>query len=557
MSLGFYINEITFNNGNTFSIERDDIVVFVGPNNSGKSASIREINNLLQDNLRTNTIIVKKINIIREGEKDEIINLIETNSLIDKFNYIKGLSYDIYKPSLENYINNFNKGLGTATNFFANNLNTESRIISSNPAKNIRVTQEPVQNPIHFLQKDDNLEKILNTYFNQAFGTDLILHRLAGSEVPFYVGKTPDFEDGEDRASRSYLEKLEKLDLLHEQGDGMRSFVGVILNSFVPYFRILFIDEPEAFLHPPQARLLGKMLAKELSDNKQIFLSTHSEDFLKGLLETNSKRLKILRIERNGDINNISILNSSDIEVVWKDSILRHSNILSGLFHSKVILCESDSDCRLFSAILSSIYEDSGNIVPDILFTHCGGKHRMPVVVKALRKLNVPVTVVADFDILNNVNPLKDIYIDLGGNWDDVENDWKLVKDEIDRKRPELQSKDLKEEIQKIFDSNSERIFPKEKIKLIENTLKKASAWSEAKKVGKSFIPNGNPSQAFERIQQKFKSLGLFILEVGEAESFVKTVGNHGPKYVNEVLEKDLKTDPELELLRNFVKEII
>ena len=557
MSLGFYINEITFNNGNTFSIERDDIVVFVVPNNSGKSASIREINNLLQDNLRTNTIIVKKINIIREGEKDEIINLIETNSLIDKFNYIKGLSYDIYKPSLENYINNFNKGLGTATNFFANNLNTESRIISSNPAKNIRVTQEPVQNPIHFLQKDDNLEKILNTYFNQAFGTDLILHRLAGSEVPFYVGKTPDFEDGEDRASRSYLEKLEKLDLLHEQGDGMRSFVGVILNSFVPYFRILFIDEPEAFLHPPQARLLGKMLAKELSDNKQIFLSTHSEDFLKGLLETNSKRLKILRIERNGDINNISILNSSDIEVVWKDSILRHSNILSGLFHSKVILCESDSDCRLFSAILSSIYEDSGNIVPDILFTHCGGKHRMPVVVKALRKLNVPVTVVADFDILNNVNPLKDLYIDLGGNWDDVENDWKLVKDEIDRKRPELQSKDLKEEIQKIFDSNSERIFPKEKIKLIENTLKKASAWSEAKKVGKSFIPNGNPSQAFERIQQKFKSLGLYILEVGEAESFVKTVGNHGPKYVNEVLEKNLKTDPELELLRNFVEEII
>ena len=557
MSLGFYINEITFNNGNTFSIERDDIVVFVGPNNSGKSASIREINNLLQDNLRTNTIIVKKINIIREGEKDEIINLIETNSLIDKFNYIKGLSYDIYKPSLENYINNFNKGLGTATNFFANNLNTESRIISSNPAKNIRVTQEPVQNPIHFLQKDDNLEKILNTYFNQAFGTDLILHRLAGSEVPFYVGKTPDFEEGEDRASRSYLEKLEKLDLLHEQGDGMRSFVGVILNSFVPYFRILFIDEPEAFLHPPQARLLGKMLAKELSDNKQIFLSTHSEDFLKGLLETNSKRLKILRIERNGDINNISILNSSDIEVVWKDSILRHSNILSGLFHSKVILCESDSDCRLFSAILSSIYEDSGNIVPDILFTHCGGKHRMPVVVKALRKLNVPVTVVADFDILNNVNPLKDLYIDLGGNWDDVENDWKLVKDEIDRKRPELQSKDLKEEIQKIFDSNSERIFPKEKIKLIENTLKKASAWSEAKKVGKSFIPNGNPSQAFERIQQKFKSLGLYILEVGEAESFVKTVGNHGPKYVNEVLEKNLKTDPELELLRNFVEEII
>ncbi len=47
------------------------------------------------------------------------------------------------------------------------------------------------------------------------------------------------------------------------------------------------------------------------------------------------------------------------------------------------------------------------------------------------------------------------------------------------------------------------------------------------------------------------------ILEVGEVESFVKSVGNHGPKWVNEVLTKDLKNDPELEQARQFVKHLM
>ncbi|MCR6639719.1 MAG: hypothetical protein NVV82_12240 [Sporocytophaga sp.] len=47
------------------------------------------------------------------------------------------------------------------------------------------------------------------------------------------------------------------------------------------------------------------------------------------------------------------------------------------------------------------------------------------------------------------------------------------------------------------------------------------------------------------------------ILEVGELESFVKSVGNHGPKWVNEVLAKDLTSDPELQQARDFVSLIV
>ena len=54
-----------------------------------------------------------------------------------------------------------------------------------------------------------------------------------------------------------------------------------------------------------------------------------------------------------------------------------------------------------------------------------------------------------------------------------------------------------------------------------------------------------------------WKKVGLLVVEVGELESFVKSVGNHGPKWVNEVLIKDIAVDPELNEARDFVKKLI
>lgn len=65
---------------------------------------------------------------------------------------------------------------------------------------------------------------------------------------------------GRDRLSYEYIQEIEKLPTLHSQGDGMRSYVGVLLHTSVGRESILLIDEPEAFLHPPQARQLGTML---------------------------------------------------------------------------------------------------------------------------------------------------------------------------------------------------------------------------------------------------------------------------------------------------------
>lgn len=559
MKIKIWIERITFSDNTTLSFKSDDIVVFVGPNNAGKSATLKESYSFLKNK---NTIgkVIKSIEFSKEGSDDDLLRFLEDNSKVDRVTnehpWYKGLGYNIYGGNLETWWKNINEGIGELAIVLANNLTTEERLKAANPASNIKLTQEPAKHPINILQKHEALENTFKSYFKQAFGLDLLVHRNAGNEVPLYVGNSPILKAGEDRLSENYQKQLEELDLLHEQGDGMRSFVGVLLNAFVASYNLLFIDEPEAFLHPPQARLLGKMLAKDLPVNRQLLLATHSIDFLKGLLEVNSENLKIVRIQRNGKVNEVEMLDNSDINDIWSDSLLRHSNILDGLFHSNVIICESDSDCRFYSAILDSIHEKNDLMSPDVLFVHCGGKHRIPTVVRALKKLNVPIKSICDFDVLNAENPLKNIYEESGGNWNDIKKDWKIVKTEIESKRPELETKELKNNIEEIFASVDSKIMPKKDLKKIQNSLKKASAWSHAKQIGKGFIPNGQAIQAYNRMIEKLKEVGVYVVEVGELESFAKSIGNHGPKWVNDALSKDLKNDPELEEVRKFVRQL-
>ena len=334
--------------------------------------------------------------------------------------------------------------------------------------------------------------------------------------------------------------------------------MGVLLHSLVVNHTVIMIDEPEAFLHPPQARLLGQMIVKEAPQGRQLFLATHSGDFLRGLLDTQSNRVRILRIQRNNEINPIKELDSNGIKKVWGDPILRYSNVLDGIFHNKVVLCESDGDCRFYAAIMDAIMEPSGDARREhIMFLHCGGKARMPVVVDSLRNLDVPVLVIADFDVLNSEMPLRKIVEALGASWNSVKSNWRLVKKAIEDKKPELSSAEVTHEIRIVLDAIQESAFPSSAKKKIQSILRRSSPWSTAKSVGKAYIPSGDPTVAYNAMREELGRVGLFVVPVGELEGFDRSNGGHGPKWVNAVLERDLSCDSELEIARSFVREIL
>lgn len=560
MKAGVFIEEITFSGSQNIAVDKNDIVVIVGPNNAGKSVTLKALNEFVKNGNYKNPV-VSAVKITSEGDKTSWREHFEKESIqttdVHQRRTFAGLGYSFIENEIDQRSSNLSRGLSNMTSAFCNFLGTEQRLSAIQPPSSINITIQAPQHPIHFLQRDDTIESEFSEIFRKAFGADLVVHRNAGNTVPLHVGDKPEIKEGEDRVSMSYLKRLEELPTLHEQGDGMKSFVGVMLNTMISKKSITLIDEPEAFLHPPQARLLGQMLAKRDERSGQLIISTHSGDFLRGIVDSSPDHLKIIRIRRDGDSNVISELSKSEVAEIWNDPLLRHSNVLDGLFHEKVVVCESDSDCRFYSSISQSAYEQSGSTYPDVLLTHCGGKHRIPVVVNALKKLGVPVSVIADFDVLNSSKPLKTIWESLGGNWSDIEANWKLVKDEIEKKKPELSSDDVKSEISAILGAITDRQFPSSDKKKIETILKKSSAWAHAKSTGKYYIPSGNASKAFDDLVIAINSLNLFIVEVGEVECFVKSVGNHGPKWVSEVLTRDIDNDPEFDEARQFVAKII
>jgi hypothetical protein len=563
-----WVKNITFSDNTTIAFEPDDAVIIVGPNNSGKSATLRAVRDKFA-NSNTTSPVVKGIVVQREGTFDDLIEWLgRTSKRMDSSDpanpTFQSFGAGISVSSARAWWNQGNQ-LHDLSRFFCHMLTADERLQAANPPTNISLIRDAPQHPIHFLQRDDILEKRLSEEFSRAFDMDFVVHRNAGNTVPIHIGTRPEPAPGQDRVSLGYVTELEKLPALHAQGDGMRSFGGVLLFTAVGHHTVLLVDEPEAFLHPPQARHLGRVLVTYKSGGsaisalgKQLFLATHSGDVLRGALDAESKRVRVLRLRRSGDANVTRELNNAEITRVWSDPLLRYSNILDGLFHEKVVVAEADGDCRFYAAIMDAMFETASNAgrKRDVMFTHCGGKDRLPLVVRSLRGLEVPVAVVVDFDVLSSEQTLRNIVEASGGDWNAVLHDWREVKHSIDSKKPELSSDEVRKDIHDTLRNVVDPIFPATAKRRIQEVLRRSSPWSTAKTVGVHFVPNGQPSQACSRLLAILETMRIFVVPVGQLEGFCKTVGDHGPGWVAEALKKDLGRDPELEGARRFVARV-
>jgi hypothetical protein len=402
-------------------------------------------------------------------------------------------------------------------------LSTENRLTKSNAIKRVDSSES---HPIYKMTKSEILAQKISEYFHQAFGVDLVVNRNELQSISLHTGQAPDPTAYNFSQHDQYYRLINQLPKLHEQGDGMRAFVSILLDTFTTSRTIIMIDEPEAFLHPPQARILGRMLAKDNLDNRQLFIATHSEDFLQGLVDANSENVSVIRITRDNKQNNMSILKNHDVLELWGKPLLRYSNILSGLFHEKVVVCESDYDCLFYQAIMDAIYESRNETSPDILFAHCGGKSRIKEVVKALRAVNVPVVAICDFDILNFSHEFKPLAAAFGLDWDSqLANYMKTIYDGVNARNSVAN------------DENNE--------------------WNRLKKIGKNGLQGHEPA-AYEAVENLCRSVGLYVVPYGEIESFDKTTNKEKREWVYHILETyNLTIESKLDNARKFVQSFV
>jgi ABC-type transporter Mla maintaining outer membrane lipid asymmetry ATPase subunit MlaF len=319
-----WVKTVSFSDGTQVPMGRDDVVVIVGPNNSGKSVSLRGIRDKFNNPSQPN-VVLKSVTIEQEGSVEELITWLElTTKRTDQPN---GCVFQTFGAAIHNTIatniwNQPGAPLGELASFFCRLLTADERLRAANPPASIALTTAAPEHPIHSLQRDDALEARLSRQFKKAFGNELIIHRAAGSQVPIHVGERPKKKPDQDRVSLEYVLELEKLPPIHTQGDGMRSFCGVLLYAAVGPPTVLLIDEPEAFLHPPQARLLGQMIVLDKQADRQIFVATHSGDVLRGILDSNSPSVRVIRLRRSGEVNVARVLDNAQVAQLWNDPLL-------------------------------------------------------------------------------------------------------------------------------------------------------------------------------------------------------------------------------------------
>lgn len=561
MVIRITIKTIKFSDGTAIDASGTQIVVLVGPNNAGKSSTLNEIFTGAGNSDEVGPVL-RDVLMEKHGSLDDLNAWLATNAKKVKIQYRPRQEYAWLGRACpeEDVEKSWNsRNIGALNNILCSVIDVEQRIQVPGPQEPINFFTEAPSHPMHVLFKRPDLEERVSEAFREAFKTEIILNRGGGKMLAFHVGARPPFEPGENALSPSYFERLRQMPFLHKQGHGMRSFAGCILHLFTSPAPILLVDEPEAFLHPPHAKLLGSMIghyAETAGMTRQLFVATHSGDVLRGILDANPKALRVIRLTRDGSVNHVNELNTADIQSLWNDPVLRFSNVLDAIFHDGVVLCESDSDCRFYSAVLNAILEQRREIKPDVMFAAAGGKDRMPVIIKSLKRLGVKIRVVADFDVLRDEGTLSGIVEALGGNWAAVKPLSDRLQNDIRTKTPPLALNQLRDQIASALSDEKGPSVSDQAIEKIKQSLKATSPWHYVKLAGVNVLSSGQPSIQANELLQHLEALGLFPVTCGEIERFVPTVGSHGPKWVSQVLTKNLADDPDLEQARQFVLKV-
>jgi len=549
------LKKIKFNNGKEIELNEDDIVIFVGANNVGKSRSLRDIKEDLIESNR-DKIVIKEIEYFEEKlNRESIKKYFERNYTQEQHsNYNLQIDHDTYSFNEYNFQENqmnfkiFYKALFTM-------LSTENRLNITAPIQLNNINDRFSLNIMQNLETDESKIKKLNNFLEKGFkkAIDIDQEMIIGTFSKTYkIGNKNEIDKTINSTRRDALQELKKLEELHEQGDGIRSAIAILAALIVNEHSLFLIDEPEAFLHPPQARLLGNNIV-ELSENKQCFLATHNIDLIRGILEKNSARVKIVKINRKNNDNEIFLLNNKDIKKIANDRNLKYTNILNGLFYSKVVLCENESDCKFYSAILESINE---NVYQNTLFCAVGGKDQFKVMVSLLKSLKVDYIIIADIDLINDKDKLKQLINSIEENkYNEIKDIHNSFLSEFQTKSDSLVKKQsiIKQEIDKLY--TDDEYMTDETAKRIKEVIKNINSLKLLKTGGKAILPQGSCISYFNEIVSFLKQNNVYILECGEIERFIPEIDLHGNAWVEEVFNKYNNIDDNIyDSAKKFIK---
>jgi hypothetical protein len=551
VSLDVHVTSILFSDGTEVSFADSKVMFVVGANNSGKSRTLAELEGVLRGD--PGGLVVRGCR--RTGaDGTAIVAWLEEQGFL--FEEVPGYwrlewptggttSSDIYSSIVgitsESALGHYAaQGLVKALTAI-DRLQLASGQPSYDPA-----TQRP-STSLQLLQADSKLEKQLAEVASMAFGEPVTLNRVAGPTLRLHVGEPARQLDLLDR---EYVTEISSLPMVDEQGDGYKAFIGLMLSLLTSFASIVLVDEPEAFLHPPQARRLGRELAARSASERQFFIATHSSDVLEGALQAGAD-VGVLRLTRDGDVNWPTLLDTEALRELWSDPLLRYSGALDALFARGLVICENERDCTFYLAVLEEDPAAPGD--HDLEFVTVGGKSSIPRVARAIHALGVPVRAICDLDVLNDLALLERIIEALGGTVDDATKaDFRVFSDGVRSVATPPKKQEIERQVAEAFSKSPGEDVSRDTWNDLKDAAKRPGGWARMKRDGISPL-RGDQREAAERLIAALRDQGLFVVDKGELEAWVPDAGGKGPDWLARAFEREGHRRPEV---REFVRPI-
>jgi len=505
------------------------VTVFVGPNNSGKSIVLSEIQRYCTQGTKVvNDLILDELvfdEFTPQSAEDNIEHVTlkpHKNEALQTDHVIvgkRGARQQLSKPNLLQALQQPNARANQFCSWFLSYntiiLDGKNRInlINQQGAGDL---QEPPHSSFQVLFRDDvkrvEVRRIIHDAFNNYFTIDptnlgQLRIKLSKREPSSLMEERGIHDD----AVKYHAEALP----IEQASDGVKAFTGMITEIIAGDPKVLLIDEPEAFLHPSLSYKLGKEIAHaSVGTDKRIFVSTHSPNFVMGCIQSGTP-VNIVRLTYRDEVATAIVLPNDDTLRLMRNPLLRSTGVLEGLFYEFVVVTESDADRAFYQEINDRLLAfKPGWGIPNCLFINAQNKQTVKTILKPLRNLGIPTLGIVDVDVLKDGGSVWSSFLESGF-------------------LPDISHQPL----------SNLRVAVKQKL---EETGR------DMKRDGGLDLLQPEDKEAGNNLFNQLEEYGLFVVRNGELESWLPLLGatGHGPSWLIETFEK-MGEDPESD---NYLK---
>ena len=514
----------------SLEVQTGDALIIVGPNNSGKSLALREIESwcFLQTTAHK---IIAQIQVMFPDDPETALEMLKKYEALPPHgqfpppgHFYIGLPAFTSQGTIHFEVNPDHvraavrdKDELALRHFFTRcytiRLDGKTRFSLSETKSAGDLMSHP-QNHLWALFVDDPARERVRKLTEEAFGLHFVIDPTQIGHLRIRMSSrapaTKSEEQALDGTARSFHQAATPVS---ELSDGVQAFVGLTSAVLSVPHKIMLIDEPEAFLHPTLARRLGMHLSHISREREaSLVVATHSAEFLRGCLEV-SDATAVVRVTYENGVATARALPSTELVQMMRHPLLRSTGLVQALFHRAVVVAEGDTDRAFYDKLNRRLnVQDRG--IRDALFLNAQNKQTIHTMVKPLRQIGIPAAAIVDLDIIKEG----------GTNWHNL-----LKACQVDMALyPELEIE------RNYFNQQFENLATtgfREPIKC----KGLAALSSEDKTKGELFL-------------KKLSRYGLFIVPNGEQEAWLShlDVYGHGPEWLVELFSRigQLESDP-------------